>query len=416
MRKLGAYRTYLLIEGGIGLFFSTAATLDLVYQVEIAHLNPLQLVLVGTALEISAFTFEVPTGIVADMYSRRHSIIIGMLLWGLGFVVEGSFPRFEIILLAQMIWGLGYTFTSGATEAWISDEIGEAKAGKAFLRASQVSQVAALVGIGVSVAVAQISLQAPVIVAGVLIMVLGVVLLIWMPEHKFVPAPRENRNSWQQMGHTLRGGLGMIERRPVLVTILLTAAVYGAFSEGYDRLFTPHLIDNFTLPAVGPLGPETWFGILRAAGLLLSLGAIEFARRRVDTNDNKSTARALFVINALLVLAVVGFGTATDIRIAFVGMLVIIPLRRIIEPIQTAWVNQRLDSQLRATMISMSAQADALGQIIGGPILGAIATLVSTRVEMVAAAVVLSPILLLYIWAMCHSNEMPVVVEIAPET
>jgi DHA3 family tetracycline resistance protein-like MFS transporter len=100
------------------------------YEATVAGLTPVQLILVGTALEISAFVFEVPTGIVADVYSRRLSIIIGYVLMGLGFLVEGFFPAFLPILLAQIIWGLGYTFTSGATQAWITDEIGEDDANK----------------------------------------------------------------------------------------------------------------------------------------------------------------------------------------------------------------------------------------------------------------------------------------------
>ena len=93
------------------------------------------------------FVFEVPTGVVADVYSRRRSILIGMVLVGAGFVLEGAVPVFTFMLLAQLLWGLGYTFESGAVEAWISDEIGEARVGKAFLRAAQVRQLMGLLGI-----------------------------------------------------------------------------------------------------------------------------------------------------------------------------------------------------------------------------------------------------------------------------
>jgi len=60
---------------------------------------------------------------------------------GAGFLVEATLPHFDAILVAQVIWGLGATFLSGATQAWISDEIGDSAASRAFLRASQVRQV-----------------------------------------------------------------------------------------------------------------------------------------------------------------------------------------------------------------------------------------------------------------------------------
>jgi hypothetical protein len=49
---------------------------------------------------------------------RRLSIVIGTILIGLGFIIEGSVPIFRMIVLGQVLWGIGYTFTSGATQAW----------------------------------------------------------------------------------------------------------------------------------------------------------------------------------------------------------------------------------------------------------------------------------------------------------
>jgi len=50
-----------------------------VYLVSELDLSPLQLVLMGTAMEAAVFVFEIPTGVVADMYSRRLSLIIGFI-------------------------------------------------------------------------------------------------------------------------------------------------------------------------------------------------------------------------------------------------------------------------------------------------------------------------------------------------
>ena len=123
--KSRAYPVYLWMETITSLGSWLVFTVDLIYQVTIVGLNPLQLVIVGTTIEVTAFIFEVPTGVVADTISRKLSIIIGTIMIGAGFILEGAIPRFETILIAQVIAGIGYTFTSGATEAWIADEIGE---------------------------------------------------------------------------------------------------------------------------------------------------------------------------------------------------------------------------------------------------------------------------------------------------
>src|SRR5215216_3112700 len=144
---------YLFIEFSASAFFSMMFVVTSLYEATVAGLTPVQLILVGTALELSAFLFEVPTGIVADVYSRKLSIVIGYVLMGLGFLVEGLFPVFLPILLAQVIWGLGYTFTSGATQAWITDEIGEGEANKIFLRGTQMGLFASLIGMGIAMLV-----------------------------------------------------------------------------------------------------------------------------------------------------------------------------------------------------------------------------------------------------------------------
>ena len=37
--------------------------------------------------------------------------LIGMFLYGLGFLMEGALPWFAPVLLAQVVWGCGDTFT-----------------------------------------------------------------------------------------------------------------------------------------------------------------------------------------------------------------------------------------------------------------------------------------------------------------
>ena len=103
LRKADAYKLYLVLSGIQSFAMTMVFTVNLVYQVKQVGLNPLQLVLVGTCLELTAFLMEIPTGVVADVYSRRLSVIIGIALLGLGFVVEGSFPLFEALLVAQTL-------------------------------------------------------------------------------------------------------------------------------------------------------------------------------------------------------------------------------------------------------------------------------------------------------------------------
>jgi DHA3 family tetracycline resistance protein-like MFS transporter len=402
MSKLKAYPVYLLMSGAHGLFFALIVTVNLVYHATVVGLNPFQIVLVGTVLEISCFLFEIPTGVVADVYSRRLSLIIGYALMGLGFMIEGAFPFFTTVLLAQVVWGAGATFLSGATQAWIADEISHANHGseetlaQVFLRSEQLSQLGSLVGIGLSVTLASLAITLPIILGGALFVGLSLFLILFMPEHGFAPRPTEERTSWQAMGQTLAEGARLVRLRPILITILVISALVGMNSEGLDRLSTPHLLQNFTFPALGQLEPIVWFGIIDAIGMLLTLGLAEVARRNLNTDNQQTVVRALLGFTGLFIVSLILFGLAANFALAVIALWAVGVFRSTIGPLYMAWVNQHVESKVRATVLSMGGQANAIGQIAGGPAVGAVATAFSLRAALVIAALLLTPALALY--------------------
>ncbi len=386
-RRLDAYRVYLLMVGGASLFMSLSFTINLIYQATTVGLDPLQLVLVGTTLEITAFLFEIPTGVVADVYSRRLSLIIGDVLIGIGFLIEGLFPVFSAILLAQVVWGIGATFTSGASEAWITDEIGEERAAQAFLRGSQVSQVAGIVGVILSVTLASIQINLPIVVGGIMMLGLAVFLMLFMPENGFQRTPTAKRETWQQTLNQLRAGIRLIRIRPVLLTFMLTSLVYGLYSEGFDRLWQLHLLSNFTLPGLGALQPIVWFGIISIAASLLGIGLTEMVRRRANLVN---PGRTLGIIYGLMALSLIVFSQAQGFGLALVAFLLMAALRSTGGPVVSAWMNRHIDSSVRATVFSMGTQMNAIGQIAGGPPVGMIGNRISVRAALAVSGLILS--------------------------
>jgi len=390
-RKLDATKVYLFIEFGASAFFAMMFVTTSLYEATVAGLTPLQLVLVGTTLEVAAFVFEMPTGIVADVYSRRLSIIIGYLLMGVGFLVEGFFPFFVPILLAQVIWGLGYTFTSGATEAWITDEVGEEPANKLFLRATQVGLFASLIGMGAAGLIGAQDAGLPIRVGGLGVMVIGVVLAFIMPETGFQPTPREERSTWQQMVHTFKEGLQAVRNSPRLMSIVGVGLFYGLYSEGFDRLWVKFLLDRFELPILFGSNQVTFFAALKVIGTLLAIFAARSMEKRVNTGSSLAVGRSMLWITALISAALLGFALLPFLSLVLGVYLVIHVLRKIAIPLTTAWINQKLDSKVRATVHSMFGQVDAIGQIAGGPGVGLIANLISVSAALVTSSLLLSP-------------------------
>jgi DHA3 family tetracycline resistance protein-like MFS transporter len=378
------------------VIFSLIFTVDMVYQATVVDLSPLQLVLVGTTLEAAVFLFEVPTGVVADVKSRRASIIIGHLLMGLGFILEGAIPAFATVLAAQVLWGLGYTFTSGATQAWISDEVGQERAGQAFLRGSQAGRVGALIAIPAGVALGSARLALPIMLGGGSLILLAGFLALTMREEGFTPAPPEERTTWGMMVRTVEDARALVRRRPIFLTLLGISLFYGLYSEGLDRLWTPHLLDNFAVPLLEPVDPVVWFGVIRGVAALVGIAAVEVVQRRVDVERSAPIARVLMALALLVTAALAGFALVRNFWVAVVLFWIIGALRTVSGPLYNAWFNRRIDdSQVRATMFSVTGQANAIGQIAGGPAVGAVGN-ASMRAALVVSSVLLAPVVPLY--------------------
>ena len=400
---------YLILAFGQAFCFSLIFTVNMVYQVTVVGLSPFQLVVVGTVLEATCFLFEIPTGVMADVYSRRLSILIGIVLIGCGFLLEGSIPAFWAVVGAQVVWGIGYTFTSGATEAWITDEVGEDAVGPVFLRSTQMWLIGGLAGTFVAVALGMVEIQLPMVLAGILLIALAAGLFIVMPERHMHPTPRAERSTFAHMRETTRDGFRLAMARPVVRSLIIVSLVVGLASEAFDRLNTASIIDRFTFPTVlGYTGPVVWFGVAGVIGTLLGLGATQVLERlNREALASGVPARLLASGAVLQVVAVIGFALSGSLWVAFGMLWLRTVVATVMEPVQAAWLNRNLDSSSRATVISMTGQANAIGQVAGGPVLGWVGSAISIRAALLASAVVLSPTIALYGRLIAHRDATP---------
>ena len=372
-----AYSVYLLFRFVFSLAVSMSTVLSIVYHLEVVQLDAFQLVLVGTVLETSCFLFEIPTGVVADLYSRRRSVLIGMFLYGLGFLMEGALPWFAPVLLAQVVWGCGDTFITGALEAWIASEEEDKPIDKVFLRGSQMGQIGGVLGVVLGTLLGNINLQMPVILGGSLCLLLGLVLVRIMPETNFSPAIEERQGLLKDFVCLFKLNLGFVKGAPVLLALLAITLCGGLASEGFDRLSTAHFLDDTVIPVIGPLNSVTWFGVISLIGSGLGILASQLLIARMEKKGTVSRTSVVMSTSAGYILCLVLFAVGRSFWFMLLVFLLAGLMRTIKEPVLAAWMNDHVDEKMRATVFSTSGQLDSFGQIIGGPIVGLVAQQVS---------------------------------------
>jgi len=376
-----------------GLLNSIIGTLMAVYFIKSAGLGDFQLVILGTIFEITIFICEVPTGVVADVYSRKLSVTLAYLLTGVAFLITGLSTPFILLALGAVVWGVAETFLSGAREAWIADELTavqpEISADQAFIGGNQFSLAGRFIGVWVAFAISFVSLRAALVVGAVGFIVLGVLYFVMASEHGFKRIPGQTHNLGD-LKKTLVDGFNVIKSRGALVAVVLTTFFVGFSSEAMDRLWQKRFLDSFDLPTVLNNSEGIW-ALLQSGvmlGTIIVLAIVNRAKTQIPP------LKLLGIILALVVSIAGGmivFGFAPAFPVVVIAFFAVRIARRALDPLIKAWLNRRSESAVRATVLSFAGQAHSFGEIISGPVLGSISQIAGFRWAMLASSGLLMP-------------------------
>jgi DHA3 family tetracycline resistance protein-like MFS transporter len=398
---ISPYRLYLILECGMSFLLGITYATITVYWVTSGRLNPLQLLLLGTVLELSYFLLQLPTGVLADLVSRRLCVLVGLFIVGLALVMEGLSPSFGNLLGAQFVLGLGAALNNGAQDAWIADELfasnGDNQMTGIYLRATQLGLLATIVGSLLSGVIALAGLNKPLLVGGTLICMFAVGAAFVMPENNFRRTEAEAglgtviRQAGGMMTDQVRSTHRAIVAVPGLVLLFAMTLFAGLWSESFDRLWGAFLLRDIRFPQIAGLHPAMWFSLFACAAAVLGLGATEMAKRRTERLGPDSVVGALLVLTLAIGAAVVGMATAHAFALVVAAYLVVSVLRPVLDPLLSGWMVGRIEPSVRATALSAKDMFDSGGQILGGPIVGAIGALASIRIALLAGAAALAP-------------------------
>ena len=290
------------------------AFISAIYRVETVGLNPLQLILLGTALEITTFFRDsepASSPIRQSPSVGHHRLHVDRRGLYSGSVRADLLP----VLLAQVVWGFGYTFISGALDAWLADERGVDGLTAVYLRTSQFGRMGALFAIGAAVLLARGGLHLPILIGGIGIVGLALFLTLFMPESGFKPVPSSERTTWGKMTATFRDGVGVVRGNALLMVVVGITLFFGFASEG-RIVWEAQMLENITFPTFGATDTVFWFAVIAVAGLLAGLVATEFIRRRINAESQTAAIRVQFVLNTLVIGAIVLFGMAQNFVVA----------------------------------------------------------------------------------------------------
>lgn len=354
------YFVYTALKGfGFGLL----GAMWVIFLTQQRGLSLAQASLVDVMFFVAAAFGEVPTGIVADRFGRKISLIAGSVLLSVGILGWTFVSTLPLIMLSYFGMGVGFTFLSGAEDALFYESVQLAGRADDYTRlvgrAGAIMLGALAVGSAASGLLASINLILPMLICGLsLLIMLGVVLTLKEPQME-VPSGESARRSFSVI---LRQALTLMRARPMLLYPMIYLALVPIASFITETLFLQPqaLLLGVPLAGIGFLVMAAQFTDMLGSNWSDQVKEF-FGERRIVTIAPAIILASLMVLAAfqklpvLIFIAVIGFFTS------------------VIRPLLLNRIQNEVSDEVRATIISMNSLMNTVIAAISQPTLGFIA-------------------------------------------
>lgn len=319
-------------------------------------LSMTQIFTLKAVYSVGMLVLEIPSGYFGDVWGRKKTLIVGTLLTTLGyFIYSGSF-NFWMFLIAELVLGIGQSFISGSDSAMLYDSLKHEKKEEAYLKyEGRVTSVGnfseAIAGI-LGGLLATISLRTP-FVFQTIISALAIPAAFTLVEPKLDIKKRVG--SFKDILKVVK--FALIDY-PKLRYFILFSALIGTATLTYAWFIQPFLIEADL--------PLAFFGIVwTVLNLVVGISSI-YAHKIEKKYSKKQTTGFIFLSIAMGFIATSSYISLWTIPVIFLFYIV----RGIATPVLKDYINILIDSDVRATVLSLRNMFIRINFAVIAPILG----------------------------------------------
>jgi len=362
-------RTYYVLMLGNTLAASLIWGINTIFLLD-AGLSNLEAFAANAFFTAGMVVFEVPTGVVADMWGRRVSFLLGTVtlavttgLYVLLWQIEAAFWLWAVV---SLLLGLGFTFFSGAVEAWLVDALAatgfEGTLESVFARGQVLTGVGMLTGSIAGGYIAQAtSLGVPFVVRAAVLALMFAFAFVMMRDVGFTP--KREGSPLAEIRGIAANSIEYGWRVPAVKYTMLAAPFTGGVGFYVFYALQPHLLDLYGDPEA--YGIAGLVAAIIAGAQILGGVAAPWIRKLFQRRTS-----ALVAAEAVSVLALAGVGLIASFWVV-IGLIVVWGLAFAASmPIRQAYLNDQIPSQQRATILSFDSLMSSSGGVAAQPVLG----------------------------------------------
>ena len=316
-----------------------------------------QIMILQALFAISIVVFEVPTGVVADRWGRKQSMIFGAFFLIVGALIYSFGHNFTQFFIAEFTWGIGACFFSGADQALVYDSLKQNKKEKDFKKVLGNAKswgffAAGLSGIIGGFVASGISMRFNWVLTSLgMFFLLFTVLSYKEPKHY---EKIQKKTYWK---HTLESFKEAFNNKDILF-LLLFYSFLAVISRISLWFYQPYLQQSGWNIA--------YFGIIWASFTLFAIIGSKSANK-VESFLGVSKSLWLMIILSTVSIIFMSYWFVL-FGVLFIYMQQY--LRGFIGPVLGDYTNKNLSSEKRATLLSIQSFSGNLLFAILGPLFG----------------------------------------------
>ena len=369
-------RFSLLLVLAQSFFFAT-------YQIFLVNqgLSLLQINLINLFFMVSNFCLQVPTGAFADICGRRQSVALGCFIASLSFLIYFFSHSFLAFAAAEIVGAIGMTFITGALEAWMIDSLKfhdyTGSLEKIYESEGGWRTIGVIIGSLTGAYVGNYNLALPWLMTSGGMALVGIYAWLKLKEHYRVatPVPKSFNDIKTTAAQGIKYGL---RHQSVLYAISFGSILLLCF-QGFNMQW-PIVFKGYGL-SIMQLGL-----IFNGIAIATYLGN-KLSRRcgKIFRHEKNALifSQVITVGGMLLAASMIGFGPVLG------GFFIHEVGRGVFRPLKQAYLNRRLESENRATVLSFDSMINQLGCALGLLLSGYLANTYSISVSWYASALIL---------------------------
>jgi len=356
-----------------------------VYVLYFRHyqINLFQIAMLAAIFEASILIFEMPTGIVADTYGRKISVILSALASVISGIFFIFFPILLGFIIAEILNGLGETLRSGALEAWLVDSLKhegkEEKVKHAFAQGTKYRIIGNLSGLILGGYLASLDIRLVWVPFTIVFLILNLFLILKMKEEYKIGKVISNR-ILSKISETIKKSLIVIKSQKLILALLLLA-LFSEFSfETISQYWQVHFNENLFIKT-------EYFGWILVISSVITILLIDKVTRLSERFKHEVSSLVILEILFLLSLLVIALTVSPILAIIF--FILLQSFASFKEPIFLDLYNKHIPSEQRATLLSFQSLVGSGGEVLAGLCIGVVALKFGLRITFGLGTVVL---------------------------